>query len=83
LPVFGYGVISGIDLDPADSCGVISDPRSPYALALAYVSHGRKTVYYSDWNQRAIRLLGRNDPLRKANGTEKSLSYEPPSAGQE
>jgi prolyl oligopeptidase len=38
LAVFGYGVISGIDLDPADSCGVISDPRSPYALA--YVNHG-------------------------------------------
>jgi prolyl oligopeptidase len=37
-PIFGYGVNSGIDLDPADSCTVISDPRSPYALA--YVNHG-------------------------------------------
>jgi len=38
LPVFGYGVNSGIDLDPADSCGVVSDPRTPNALA--YVNHG-------------------------------------------
>jgi prolyl oligopeptidase len=37
-PIFGYGVNSGIDLDPADSCTVISDPRSPYAVA--YVNHG-------------------------------------------
>jgi prolyl oligopeptidase len=38
LPVFGFGVNSGIDLDPADNCGVVSDPRIPYALA--YVIHG-------------------------------------------
>jgi prolyl oligopeptidase len=38
LPVFGFGVNSGIDLDPADSCGVVSDPRIPYALV--YVNHG-------------------------------------------
>ena len=38
LPIFGYGVNSGIDLDPADSCSVLSDPRTPYALA--FVTHG-------------------------------------------
>jgi prolyl oligopeptidase len=38
LPIFGYGVNSGIDLDPADGCGIISDPRSSYAIA--YVNHG-------------------------------------------
>ena len=38
LPIFGYGVNSGIDLDPADSCSVLSDPRTQYALA--FVNHG-------------------------------------------
>ncbi len=38
LAVFGYGVIGGIVLDPADSCSVLSDPRSSYAVA--YVNHG-------------------------------------------
>src|SRR5579862_1417998 len=38
LAVFGYGVNSGIALDPADGCGVVSDLRSPYAIA--YVNHG-------------------------------------------
>ncbi len=38
LPIFGYGVNSGIDLDPADSCSVLSDPRTRYALA--FVNHG-------------------------------------------
>ena len=38
LPIFGHGVNRGIALDPADSTGVVSDPRS--ATALAYVSHG-------------------------------------------
>jgi prolyl oligopeptidase len=38
LPIFGFGVNHGIDLDPADSCSVISDPRTPYALAI--VNHG-------------------------------------------
>jgi prolyl oligopeptidase len=38
LPVFGFGVNGGIDLDPADSCGVVTDPRISYAVA--YVIHG-------------------------------------------
>jgi prolyl oligopeptidase len=38
LPGFGFGVNSGIDLDPPDSCGVVSDPRISYAVA--YVNHG-------------------------------------------
>jgi prolyl oligopeptidase len=38
LPIFGYGVNAGIDLDPADSCTVLSDPRTRYALA--FVNHG-------------------------------------------
>jgi prolyl oligopeptidase len=38
IPIFGYGVNKGIDLDPADASVVISDPRSPYALAV--VTHG-------------------------------------------
>lgn len=38
LPVFGFGVKSGIDLDPSDSCGVVSDPRISYAVA--YINHG-------------------------------------------
>lgn len=37
-PIFGYGVNSEIALDPADTCFVISDPRSSYAVAL--VNHG-------------------------------------------
>jgi prolyl oligopeptidase len=41
LPIFGFGVNKGIDLDPADSCSVISDPRTPYALAIVY--HGFNT----------------------------------------
>ena len=43
LPVFGFGVNSGIDLDPSDSCGVVSDPRISYAVA--YVIHG----FSNDW----------------------------------
>lgn len=46
LPVFGFGVNSGIDVDPADSCSVAIDPRTPYALA--YIYHGfsnNLTVY--------------------------------------
>jgi prolyl oligopeptidase len=38
LPVFGYGVNQGIDLDPADSCFVDADPRASYAVAI--VNHG-------------------------------------------
>jgi prolyl oligopeptidase len=38
LPIFGFGVNKGIDLDPADNSTVISDPRSAYALAV--VNHG-------------------------------------------
>jgi len=38
LPIFGYGVNRGIDLDPADGSFVLSDPRSPFAVA--GVSHG-------------------------------------------
>jgi len=37
-PIFGYGVSRGIELDPADSCTVIRDPRSSYAVTV--VSHG-------------------------------------------
>lgn len=37
-PIFGYGVNREIQLDPADACFVISDPRSSYAVAL--VNHG-------------------------------------------
>jgi prolyl oligopeptidase len=38
LPIFGYGVTQGIDLDPADNCFVDADPRAKYALAL--INHG-------------------------------------------
>jgi len=38
VAVFGYGVIAGIELDPSDSCGVLSPPGIPYAFA--YVNHG-------------------------------------------
>jgi prolyl oligopeptidase len=41
LPVFGFGVNRGIDLDPSDSCGVVSDPHISYAVA--YVNHGFST----------------------------------------
>ncbi len=37
-PIFGYGVNSGIELDPADTCFVISDARSSYAITV--VNHG-------------------------------------------
>jgi prolyl oligopeptidase len=38
VPVFGYGVNQGIDLDPADATFVNADPRASYALAL--INHG-------------------------------------------
>jgi len=33
VPVFGYGVVPGIDLDPSDSSAVYTDPRSKFVLA--------------------------------------------------
>jgi len=38
LPIFGFGVNSGIDLEPADSSAVVTDFRIRYALA--FVNHG-------------------------------------------
>jgi prolyl oligopeptidase len=46
LPIFGFGVNAGIALEPEDGCGVLSDPRIPYALAI--VNHGfsnDQTIY--------------------------------------
>jgi prolyl oligopeptidase len=33
VPIFGYGVVPGIDLDPSDSSGVTTDPRSKFVVA--------------------------------------------------
>jgi prolyl oligopeptidase len=41
MPVFGFGVNGGIDLDPSDSCVVLSDLRISYLVA--YVIHGFST----------------------------------------
>jgi prolyl oligopeptidase len=38
VPVFGYGVIDGINLEPSDSSTVLSIPGIPFALA--FVNHG-------------------------------------------
>jgi prolyl oligopeptidase len=43
VPVFGYGVAPGIDLDPSDSSSVSTDPRSKFLLAT--VNHGFSNEY--------------------------------------
>ena len=55
IPIFGYGVNAGINLDPADYCYVYTDPGSPYALA--FVNHGfsNDTTVYST----PLRLIGK------------------------
>jgi prolyl oligopeptidase len=46
VPVFGYGVNAGIDLDPSDNSGVYTDPRSRFVLATVTRGFANENAIY-------------------------------------
>jgi len=71
VPVFGYGVVPGIDLDPSDDSNVLNDPRSKFVLAT--VNRGFANEYTIYWS--TVDSLGKPDAQwKKICGPEEDIT---------